>query len=384
MLLRCVTTGKTHIAIVGAGIGGVALANALDRCGFQVSLLEQAETLSEIGAGLSIWENGLHALEVLGLRGLVEAVGVAWPEYEIHRSGKPNVLRSTKVLSLDGTVPPLIIKRGKLFGVLLESLSANVNVLSGFKVQGITGRTLISEDRRRLSADIIIGADGAHSRVRKELTQETPRFCNQICYRGISSLAHHSAVVDADVFDQHHHRFSYFRLPDNQTYWFDIVDSNVPYEDFENHREYIEGLSPHIARLVKATPAKSILCHPIDEMPPVTVRSDYIALIGDAAHPMQPSLGQGACLALEDAIVLAACLRDHADDLPKGLKAYLSKRKRRWGLYYKMCQQLGTGALDKGLRGRNMAIARMVHTPQWSMSLFGRPIFAFKQRDISF
>lgn len=83
MLLRCVTTDKTHIAIVGAGIGGVALANALDRCGFQVSLLEQAETLSEIGAGLSIWENGLHALEVLGLRGLVEAVGVVWPEYEL-------------------------------------------------------------------------------------------------------------------------------------------------------------------------------------------------------------------------------------------------------------------------------------------------------------
>jgi len=384
VLLIVMARHKTHIAVVGAGIGGLALAHALVRCGFRVSLLEQAKTLSEIGAGISIWENGLHALEAIGLRVSVEAVGRSWNGYEIHRPGKPIVPRNNQILSLDGTNSPLIIKRGAMFGVLLNSLSSKVDILTAFKVKDISGHTLNAEDGRTLSADVIIGADGAHSRVRKELTAERPRFCNQICFRGLSRFEGSLPLMAAEVFDHEHHRFGYFPLPKNEIYWFDIVDSKTPIDQFENHRSHVESLSPIISKLVRETAIDSILCHPIEEMRPVTKVKDHIALIGDAAHPMQPSLGQGACLALEDAIVLAHSLKTHSDDIPKGLKTYLSKRKRRWVSYYKMCGQLGTGALDKGVRARKMAIAQMVHTPQWALSIFARRIFAFKQRSVNF
>ena len=368
-----------HIAIVGAGIGGLALAHALNRSGFRVSLLEQADTLSEIGAGLSLWENGLQALEAIALRSQVEIVGHPWSEYEIHRLGKPKVLRNNQILSRDGKTSPLMIKRGSLFGVLLNNVPTSVEIFTAFKVTEISGHKITAEDGRSLSADIIIGADGAHSQVRKQLSQETPRFCKQVCFRGMNPNVGDLSFKNAEDYSQQRHRFGYFRLPKDEAYWFDIVDSETPYAPFEKYRNEIENLSPLISGIVKGTPKETILCHPIEEMPPVTTGHDYIALIGDAAHPMQPSLGQGACLALEDAIVLAKCLEKYANDAPKALQTYVSKRRKRWVLYYKMCRQLGTGALDKGVRGRKMAIARMVHTPQWALSLFGSRIFEFRQ-----
>jgi len=266
-----------------------------------------------------------------------------------------------------------------LFGVLLDNLPQRVDIITAFKVIDISGHEITAEDGRTLLADIIIGADGAHSQVRKELTQESPRFCKQICFRAITTRHGKMPLKAAEVYDQNNHRFGYFQLPEDEIYWFDIVDSETPFAPFEDYQNDIKNLSPLIAEIVEDTKSETILCHPIEDMRPVTRAHDFIALIGDAAHPMQPSLGQGACLALEDAIVLANCLKKHADDTPKALRIYVSKRKKRWKLYYKMCQQLGTGTLDKGIAGRKMAIARIVHTPQWALSLFGRRIFKFKQ-----
>ncbi len=381
---RVMTLSETHIAIVGSGIGGLAFAHAAYLCGFRVTVIEQAEILSEIGSGISIWENGLEALEAIGLRAEVETRGLAWPHYEMHRAGKSPIMRNNQILSRRGNVSPLIIKRGELFGALKDKLSQYINIFTSFKLDHIEGHTLRAQDGREIEADIIIGADGAHSRVRQELTDRVPRFCNQICFRGISPPQNGSPIRGAEVYDKHRHRFGYFPLPDNEVYWFDIVDSEIPRQSFEDFQTEIGGLSPRIAQLIHDTPDASILCHPIEEMKPVIAAHNHIALIGDAAHPMQPSLGQGACLALEDAIVLADCLKRHAPDYPKAIRAYISTRKGRWNSYYKMCRQLGTGALDKGDFGRKLAIARMAHTPNWALSLFGRKIFAFKQNDIRF
>jgi len=371
-------TSDSQIAIIGAGIGGLALAHALDSYGFEVTLLEQAEQLSEIGAGLSLWENGLEALAAIGLREKVEALGRPWDEYEIHRAGKSVVRRNNKLVSKDGSVSPLIIKRGALFDTLLDTLSPNVEVRRAFKVKDIQGQTLISKKGQQLRAQLSIGADGSHSRLRDTLTEKTLRFCNQICFRGISQFQGVVPLTGTEVYDSAHHRFGYFPLSETEIYWFDIVDSKQPLADFETYRPQIENLSPLIANILAHTDLNSILCHPIEEMRPVTKFSEHSVLIGDAAHPLQPSLGQGACLALEDAIVLAQSLKTHADDFPKAIKLYLSKRKRRWTLYYTLCRQLSAGALDKGIWGRRLALARIVHTPDWAMSTFGRRMFAFK------
>ena len=375
---------QTQIAIVGAGIGGLALAHAVHKLGFKVTLLEQSTELSEIGSGISIWENGLQALTSIGLRKAVEARGLAWSNYEIHRPGKRVILRNNTLLSLDGQTAPLMVKRGALFGELLNALPSSIKILTGFKLLNISDNILTAEDGRSLSAELIIGADGAHSVVRRSLSAKTPQFRQQICFRGITSNVADCDWNAAEVYDERDHRFGYFRLPDNQVYWFDITDSEQPQRDFAAHRASVKNLSPFIASLIEATPPASILCHPIEDMTPVTKLHKSITLIGDAAHPMQPSLGQGACLALEDAVVLADCLRKSRQDYAKAIQTYMSLRTRRWKFYYTMCQQLGTGTLDKGLWGRRLALMRMVHTPDWSLSLFGRHIFSFKHRNITF
>ncbi|MEP3891207.1 MAG: FAD-dependent monooxygenase [Hellea sp.] len=378
------TKPQPQIVIIGAGIAGLALAHGLHKLGFETTLVEQSDELSEIGSGISIWENGLQALATIGLREAVESRGLAWPNYEIHRPKKSIIVRDNTILSLGGMTAPLMLKRGALFGELRDALPTSINIITGFKVQSISEGSLIATDGRRLTGDLIIGADGSHSIVRQQLTSQMPKFRKQICFRGIASNVTGKGWNPAEVYDDRRHRFGYFRLPDNQVYWFDIVDSETPYDEFSAHRRDIENLSPFIASLIEKTPAETILCHPIEDMPPVTTWHRAIALIGDAAHPMQPSLGQGACLALEDSVVLADSLGQERQDFGKAIQTYLSLRKKRWKSYYSLCDQLGTGALDKGVWGRKLALMRMVHTPEWSLSLFGRHIFAFKQRNISF
>jgi len=372
------TSTQQHIAIVGAGIGGLALAHALLRHGFSITLVEQADTLSEVGSGIGIWENGLEALDVIGLRQSVEARGLPWSKYEIHRPNKRASIKDTRILSKDGTIAPLMIKRGHLFGVLKDALPQSINLLTGFKLQNLIGHVLKAEDGRQVTADIIIGADGTGSIVRKQLTDKTPKFRHQICFRGIASNIGENLMA-AEIYDSRAHRIGYFRLPENQTYWFDIMDSETPNGDFSSVETDLKLIHPNLVELIDKTPLNTILCHPITDMPPVTIAHRYITLIGDAAHPIQPSLGQGACLALEDAVVLADCLGRHRADPETAINDYLSKRKKRWKLYYKLCQQLGTGALDKGLLGRQLAILRMIYTPSWSLSAFGRRMFEFRR-----
>lgn len=372
------TAPQKHIAIVGAGIGGLALAHALYRHGFYITLVEQADRLSEVGSGLGIWENGLEALDAIGLRQSVEARGLPWSKYEILRSNKRACIKDTRILSKDGKTAPLMIKRGHLFGVLKDALPHAINLVTGFKVQNLMGHILKAEDGRQLTADIIIGADGAASIIRKQLTAKTPKFRHQICFRGIASNLGENLTA-AEIYDSRVHRIGYFPLPKNQTYWFDIMDSETPNGDFSSVETDLKMIHPNLVELIDKTPRNSILCHPIMDMPPVIMAHEYITLIGDAAHPLQPSLGQGACLALEDAIVLADCLGRHRANPEIAIHDYVLKRKKRWKLYYKLCQQLGASALDKGLLGRQLAILRMIYTPDWSLSVFGRRLFEFRR-----
>ena len=178
-------TSQPHIVIVGAGIGGLALARGLACSGQNVTIVEQAQTLSEIGSGIGIWENGLDALDAIGLKQAVLDQGLAWPEYEIHRVGKKISRKDNRILSKSGRDAPLMIKRGALFGVLKDALPKSVKVITGFKVDGLYGHALRSQDGREIDADIFIGADGARSTIRKELTDAEPTFCKQICFRGL-------------------------------------------------------------------------------------------------------------------------------------------------------------------------------------------------------
>jgi 2-polyprenyl-6-methoxyphenol hydroxylase-like FAD-dependent oxidoreductase len=327
---------ELSVVVVGGGIGGLAAALALRRAGFRATVLERRERLREVGAGLALSPNGLRALAALGL---AEAVG---------RTGAP--IDRTTILRADGRVlsrgaadltrlfgaPARCVGRGDLLAALAGAGSEDGLVL-GATVRSVEqdtfGVAAVLESGVRLSGDLLVGADGLRSAVRGHLGREEPRPSGALAWRGVAPGETDGGGLA--VGDGAHAGW----LPmAGETYWF--ACANAP----EGSQAPAGGPPAELAArfgswpaplpaLVAATPAEAILRHDLYEHPPAgeTWGEGRITLLGDAAHAMTPGLGQGACAALEDAVVLARCLRerDGGGDPVAALRAYERLRRPR-------------------------------------------------------
>ena len=306
------------IAVIGAGIGGLSAAVGLQRAGAKVTVFERAPEVRAEGSGLSIFANGLAALETLGLREAFETV--TDPSVEGFAAGQRLADGRWIVQVPNDAVGALrIVDRVDLHRILLDALAPDtVRTGSEAAVTGTDG-TMTLEAGSTGSAgserfDLIIGADGLHSGTRTVVAGETvaPRYSGYSAWRGITTVPV-DLSGEAGESVGHGRRFGIAPLADGRVYWFAVANmsQNAVFADEKATVEQMfTGWHSPIADLIAATPAEEVRRTAISDLSRRLARfyRGRVVLIGDAAHAMTPNLGQGGGQALEDAATLTVLL----------------------------------------------------------------------------
>jgi 2-polyprenyl-6-methoxyphenol hydroxylase-like FAD-dependent oxidoreductase len=327
--------------VVGAGIGGLTAAHALRRVGWLVEVYEQAPEIGPVGAGVGIAPNAVKALDRLGLGADLRERGKRQEGMAIRvRSGR-------RLASLPGArvekrygAPFYALHRAELHGLLTHRLNADA-LHTGHHATQVTVETNAATvtfeataGQVTATADLVVVADGVHSDLRAALFPDYPGavYAGYTVWRGLVPAA--ASTVPAELSETWGRgaRFGYVVLGDDQVYWF--ATEHLREHDKPEHRldllaERFHRWHEPIPQLLAATPDATMLRHDVYYLRaplPAFVRG-RLALLGDAAHAVTPDIGQGACLAIEDALVLASTIDEHGVD--KGLRAYDATRRPR-------------------------------------------------------
>jgi 2-polyprenyl-6-methoxyphenol hydroxylase-like FAD-dependent oxidoreductase len=324
--------------IIGGGIGGLCAAIGLNRVGVRSAIFEQADQLREVGAGLTLWINATRALERLGATGDLLECGSAVARFE-ERSWRGDVLSVLPLARLGmklGAPVSTCVHRGEFLKQLARQIDPkNIHCYArctGFEGDDI-GVTVRFADGREERGDVLVGADGLHSVVRARLHGESkPRYAGYTCWRGLARFEHKGLPSDA-AFEAMGpgKRFAAHHCGKGRVFWYGTKNTPEGMADAPGGRKaeaqecFRDWFSP-IPELIEATPPDGILRNDIvDRMPIRSWGKGRVTLLGDAAHPTTPNLGQGACQAIEDAVTLAHCL-GQGDNAPSLLRSYESRR----------------------------------------------------------
>jgi len=340
--------GGVRVTVVGAGIAGLATAIALRRRGVEVEVVERAHALTEIGAALSLWPNAIAALDELGLAETVLATGCAEVS-GVLRSLSGAVLARADEAELRRALggPTIAIHRADLQRILLEAAS-DIPVRLGARCRDVTLRdqAVIArlDDGSEITADALVGCDGAHSAVRASVFGPA-----RLVYAGGTTWR---AVVEAVWLTESSlsigdgKQLLVSPIGGGRVYW--AASDNLP-EGVNDSipaalpfiAEAFRGWKAPIARLLELSSEDRVVRADVHERrPPLTMARGAVALAGDAAHAMTPDLGQGACQALEDAVILSVCLERHGDPAP-AFAAYQSIRMPRVEAIVRDSRRLG-------------------------------------------
>ena len=364
----------TKAIIAGGGIGGLTAAVALRRAGAEVAVFERAPELEEIGAGITLWANATRPLKRLGVYDEVRSSGAGEIGGELRSWGGEVILEipADALRSRFGEAN-LAVHRADLQGALLAALPEGT-VRLGRELVGFSqnGREVVARfaDGHQERGDLLVGADGIHSSVRAQLFGlRPPRYAGYTAWRGVADAGEGGLPegVGLNLWGRGS-EFGLVGLGRGRFYWF--ATKNAPEGEAESavgrRREVLYLLlaswyQPARAA-VEATADSKILRNDIYDREPLR---DWgvgrVTLLGDAAHPMTPNLGQGACQAIEDAVVLAACVREEGD-IAAALRLYEERRKERTAMIARRSRILGrAGQLENLLLCslRNAAVRMM-------------------------
>ncbi|MDJ0707194.1 MAG: FAD-dependent monooxygenase [Leptolyngbyaceae cyanobacterium MO_188.B28] len=309
------------VIIIGAGIGGAATALALSHLGLELVVYERTKELREVGAGLALWANATHVLKSLGLLEKAIQVGYRTTNYQFN-SQRGKELVNVRV---DGFELPVVgIHRAELHQLLWRNVPSEKFIL-GESFERLKRKNnqvhAYFSSGLEVEGDALIGADGLRSRVRAALLGDMPpTYRNFKTWRGLTEF------VPKDYRPGYIHEylgggkgFGFMMLGKGKIYWYAAATALETQPDAVIGRKkeldtMFQDWFGAIPELIAATDEAQIITTDLYDRPPTQPWSqENITLLGDAAHPMLPTIGQGACTALEDAYVVAKCLKESPD-----------------------------------------------------------------------
>ena len=340
-----------HIAIIGAGIGGMTAAVTLAKKGVKVSIFEQAPELSEVGAGLTITPNATKGLMYLGLEKQMKEVGMAHAQQGVRHFETGEMIvpleRGEKMLEKYGAYQ-LQAHRADVHNVLIDELKLhNSNTIyTDHELIDLNEKNnsveLVFSNNETHEVDFVIGADGNRSVVRKIiLGDDDPQFAGYVAWRGLVPVE----LLGEDDFDECGSSafiapgrvFARYLVRNAELYnyvaflatdewaeegWAIPSTVDIVMDIFSDYNQQVKNI-------IAATPAKDLFKWGIFAREPVSKWSTKnITLLGDAAHPLEPFMGQGASLAIEDGVVLGRIIKD-SDSSDEIVSRYESARIER-------------------------------------------------------
>ncbi|HYW18063.1 MAG TPA: FAD-dependent monooxygenase [Nodularia sp. (in: cyanobacteria)] len=331
------------VAIIGAGLGGLSVAIALRKQGINAQVYEKARILRPVGAGLSLVPNGLHSLEAItpGITELLKAAGSQTQKLNLHKSNGELIGQKSVTLQEKYGQPMLQIRWSRLQEILASQLPPETIYLDHRCInfeQNEQRVQICFEGGKTVQADVLIGADGLNSVVRQTLIGDgEPDYAGRMSWRAVLKYSHPKLlphqVMSMTASDGK--IFGFFDLGSGYVFWSaaslcpDKFIAQTPADIKSRIQEKFSGWAEPVQEILAATDAEDIAERPICDRPPLQNWSQgRVTLLGDAAHPMVPLLGQGANTAFEDAWELAQCLR-HAPSIETALANYENSRKPR-------------------------------------------------------
>jgi FAD-dependent urate hydroxylase len=342
MPLSLQTTQPLDIIIIGAGIGGLSAGIALQRQGHRVRLFDRVAELTPAGAAISVWPNGVDVLHKLGLGAAIKAASGSMETMSYSaKDGQLLTRFSLQPLYDQVAQPACPIARTALQTILLDACGRE-HVTLGVSYESAEQRDdgvwVKFSDGQSLQADLLIAADGTHSKLRNLVAgRDVARdYCGYVNWNGRVDFSTDLAPVNEwTQFVGDHQRVSFMPMGNDQLYFFfDVPLPAGTANDRSHYRselgEHFRGWAEPVQQLIERLDPNIVSRVEIHDMVPLaSYVKGRIVLLGDAAHPMAPDLGQGGCQAMEDAWVLARCLVDTPEDIDQALQRYDQARAER-------------------------------------------------------
>jgi 6-hydroxynicotinate 3-monooxygenase len=343
----CVEKRSLSIAVIGAGMGGLAAAAALRRVGIEVTVYEQAPQFTRLGAGIQIGCNAMQVLRVLGIEARLRSEAF-YPRSWNNKDWQTGKVRFDMIFGETAEqkygAPYLLAHRGDLHAAL-ASVVPDECIRLNHKVTSLdetaNGVRLTFENGTSATADAVIGADGVHSLIKTMLFGKSePNFTGRIAYRTTfpASLLNGVEIDECTKWwGPDRHIVIYYVKPDRSEVYFVTsqpepefrIDSWSAKGDVRTLRAAFEGFHPQVQHVLKACPDvhKWAL---VDRDPLGQWCEGNVTLLGDSCHPMTPYMAQGAAMAIEDAAVLSRCLQGvEREGVAEAFRRFEDTRKPR-------------------------------------------------------
>ena len=326
-----------NITIIGGGIAGLTTAIALQQAGYSYQIFEAADSIKAIGAGLGLGANAIQAFNRLGLDKEVIALGRELPSFTIYdQQGVAITKTNNEAIRKKYGVNNFTIHRAALYELLLSKIDRSA-LFTGKRIidfEYTDTYNLKFEDGSIRQAGAVIVADGIHSPIRKKLLPKSlPRYAGYTCWRAVIDNSSLQLTETSETWGTNG-RFGIVPLAGNKIYWFACVNAAANDPAIKNFRvkdiqERFKNYHAPIPAILQHTTDDLLIWNDIIDIAPVNKYAyGKMLLIGDAGHATTPNLGQGACQAIEDAVVLGDELK-HNLSIETAFSQFEKRRLKR-------------------------------------------------------